>query len=53
VLVGYVVILSVGGSILAAGQHWLGFATYTLVVSAAFVGVCYAKGEPPRWRWGE
>ncbi|MBO9687558.1 hypothetical protein [Roseateles chitosanitabidus] len=22
-------------------------------LSGALVGVCWLKGEPPRWRWGE
>jgi hypothetical protein len=26
---------------------------YVLVLSALLVGVCWRKGEPPRWRWGE
>jgi hypothetical protein len=23
-----------------------------LVTSIALLLICYAKGEPPRWRWG-
>jgi len=25
---------------------------YAGLVGWAFIGVCYLKGEPPRWRWG-
>jgi len=26
---------------------------YLAVLCVLLVGVCYAKGEPPKWRWGE
>lgn len=28
------------------------FLLYTLGLTAALVAVCWLKGEPPRWRWG-
>jgi hypothetical protein len=28
------------------------FLLYVFALSAAMVGVCWLKGEPPRWRWG-
>ena len=47
-------------ALLAAGNIWLLsptqspvlFLGYMVVLCAALVGVCYAKGEPPKWRWG-
>ena len=30
----------------------LAFGASVIVLGTALVGVCYAKGEPPRWRWG-
>jgi len=24
-----------------------------IVLSALFTGICWLKGEPPRWRWGD
>jgi hypothetical protein len=27
---------------------WAGFGT----LIAAFIAICWWKGEPPRWRWG-
>jgi hypothetical protein len=30
----------------------LAFGASVLVLGAALVAICYAKGEPPRWRWG-
>jgi hypothetical protein len=31
----------------------IGFLCATTILSIALVGVCWVKGEPPRWRWGE
>ncbi len=28
------------------------FVASVLVLCAALIAICYAKGEPPRWRWG-
>jgi hypothetical protein len=29
------------------------FIAYVVVTSVIFAGVCWMKGEPPRWRWGK
>jgi hypothetical protein len=34
-------------------RHPLGFAAALVASTAVLVWVCYLKGEPPRWRWGE
>lgn len=34
-------------------QNRLVFVLYTLALTAALVGICYWKGEPPRWRWSK
>lgn len=53
------VVLGVFAALLGAGALLLtpgrgpAFSIYVLVTSAALVLVCYLKGEPPRWRWGE
>jgi hypothetical protein len=26
---------------------------FLIVMAAALFGICYWKGEPPRWRWGD
>jgi hypothetical protein len=26
---------------------------FVLAMTAALVVICYWKGEPPRWRWGD
>jgi hypothetical protein len=28
------------------------FGIITGFLSAIFIGICYWKGEPPKWRWG-
>lgn len=28
------------------------FVTVVMLLSLAMVGLCWWKGEPPRWRWG-
>lgn len=28
------------------------FIAYVVILSLALTGVCWWKGEPPRWRWG-
>ena len=33
--------------------HMAAFLLYIVVVCAALVGVCWLKGEPPRWHWGD
>ena len=30
----------------------VGFLVYVAVLSGLLIGVCWLKGEPPRWRWG-
>ena len=32
-------------------EHPILFVTITGVLSLIFIGICYWKGEPPKWRW--
>ncbi len=41
--------LSAAG-VLPAHPKW--FAAITGILSALLVGICYWKGETPKWRWG-
>ena len=34
-------------------RHVFEHALFVVVMVAALLGVCYWKGEPPRWRWGD
>jgi hypothetical protein len=46
--------LMVVGAILFPPRTALGlYLIYVIVLCALLVGVCWLKGEPPRWRWGE
>lgn len=29
------------------------FLIFTLVMTLVLLVICYQKGEPPRWRWGD
>lgn len=31
----------------------IGFIAYTAFISLVLIVVCWLKGEPPRWRWGD
>jgi hypothetical protein len=42
-----------GGAIFLAPTSVGLFDVYVVVLSLAFVVVCFIKGEKPRWRWGE
>lgn len=35
-----------------AGQH-AAFLVYSAGLALVLVAVCWAKGEPPKWRWGQ
>ncbi|MCM0084529.1 hypothetical protein L4X63_23425 [Geomonas sp. Red32] len=52
VLAAYVALLAAGRYLFPPSQSKLGFILYVVLLSVALCGVCYAKGEPPKWRWG-
>jgi hypothetical protein len=33
--------------------HPIGFVLFLLLMTTVLMAICYAKGEPPRWRWGD
>ena len=51
VLVTWTVAVCVVAPMLAV-HHRVGFAMFMAAMAAVLIGICYAKGEPPRWRWG-
>ncbi|SEK32064.1 hypothetical protein SAMN05216359_101416 [Roseateles sp. YR242] len=52
-LLGFVVLLVAGVFVFPpSDSHW-GFLAYVGLVTAILLGICYLKGEPPRWRWGD
>lgn len=46
-------LLAAGAVVLLPSHGPVMFVGYTILLSALLVAVCWAKGEPPRWRWGE
>jgi len=51
VLGGYVLLLATGRVLLPPSQT-IKFVVYVVALSVVLVAICYAKGEPPKWRWG-
>lgn len=51
VMSGYLALLIAGGRFLLPKHMALFFGLVTLL-TLALLGICYAKGEKPRWRWG-
>lgn len=52
VMAGWLAIVIVG-SILIAPRHPFLHVGFMAIAAGGLIAVCYAKGEPPRWRWGE
>jgi hypothetical protein len=52
VLSAWGVALAVLGPILAL-QSMLFFFAFIALASGALLAICFAKGEPPMWRWGK
>jgi hypothetical protein len=51
IFVAFLVLVAVGAAVIP--KHSLaGFFAYAVLLSVLFAGVCWWKGEPPRWRWG-
>lgn len=53
VLVGYVALLLVGTRLFRPEREVRSFMIYTFILSGGLLAICFAKGEPPRWRWGK
>lgn len=53
VLAAFALLLLLGAYLFPPRTDAPAFIVYAAVVTAAFVAICYVKGEPPRWRWGD
>jgi CHASE2 domain-containing sensor protein len=49
--VAYISAMIFGGVVLAPRSPFH-FYIFVGSASAALLAICYAKGEPPKWRWG-
>lgn len=53
------VVLSVWIALFFAGVlfllpiHPVAVLVFSIAMAIALTAICYAKGEPPRWRWGD
>ncbi len=53
VVIGVYIALLVLGAVVLRGRLGLGGTLlYVGALTAALVGICWTKGERPRWRWG-
>lgn len=52
VLIAFMLLLLGGTIVISPAVSPVKHLLYVTVLSAALVGICYAKGEPPKWRWG-
>ena len=53
VLAAFVMLLVVGAVTFLPSQRHGAFVAYSALLSLLLVAVCWVKGEPPKWRWGE
>ena len=49
----YVGLLAVVAFIFPPEENLSLFLSSTVLLSLILIGVCWIKGEPPRWRWGK
>jgi hypothetical protein len=53
VLAAFVVLLIIGSIVLPPGKQIWSYLAYVAVLCVLLIGICWLKGEPPRWRWGK
>jgi hypothetical protein len=53
VLIAFIIMVIAGVFIVPPQHSPAGFVGYVVILSIALTGVCWWKGEPPRWRWGD
>ena len=52
VAAGFVASLVGLAVVVSPGESPLRYLLLVLVATAVFLAICWAKGEPPKWRWG-
>jgi hypothetical protein len=53
VLAAFFILLIAGGALLIPTRGELFFLGYAVALCVILMVVCWLKGEPPRWRWGD
>jgi hypothetical protein len=51
-LAAFLGLIVAGVFIFPPARERISFLVYVAVLSVVLVGICWLKGEPPRWRWG-
>ena len=53
VLVVYIALVLVVAANFPPHQQTEKFAIFVAILTIAFIAICWLKGEPPGWRWGD
>ncbi|HEV3427679.1 MAG TPA: hypothetical protein VG320_07355 [Paraburkholderia sp.] len=53
VLLGYFALLGATIRVFAPDRHMGAFILAVTLLSLVLIGLCWLKGEPPHWRWGD
>lgn len=53
VLALFFVLIGLGGWLLLPSYGPAIFVVYCVVLCLALIWICWMKGEPPKWRWGQ
>jgi drug/metabolite transporter (DMT)-like permease len=53
VLLGFFGLLAAGLLVMRPHQSSLAFLAYVMALTIVLTAICWWKGEPPRWRWGD
>jgi hypothetical protein len=53
VLAGFVGLVVLDSFLFPPRTHLGSYLIYIAVLSVLLIAVCWVKGEPPRWRWGD
>jgi hypothetical protein len=49
----FYILVVIGAFTVLPSYGSIAFVAYCLILCVVLVVVCWLKGEPPRWRWGE
>ena len=53
VLAAFIALLAAGFWLFPPHGKLVQFLVYVAFLVASLIAICWAKGEPPRWRWGD
>jgi len=53
VLLSFCLLITLASLVFSPDAHPLAFFASVTLLSGVLIGICWLKGEPPRWRWGK